>query len=667
MLLSNEHTLLAIPLLPLIGFALSFIIGQKSGKQLSGIIATSCVLLSFLLSCSLFAALLTENSKLQNRLAEIPEFTNKLNLAFSVLLGDWFVVGAVRTSFELLFDNLSAVMTLVITGVGCLIHVYSIGYMKADAGRPRFFAYLNLFVFFMLLLVLSNNLLLLFVGWEGVGLCSYLLIGFWFKDPNNAKAGQKAFIVNRIGDAAFLLGIFLIVTQVGVLDFASIAESVQVINPRLIEIIALFLLIGAIGKSAQMPLHIWLPDAMAGPTPVSALIHAATMVTAGVYLIARMSFLYVLAPQVELLIAVLGTLTALFAATIALTQNDIKKVLAYSTISQLGFMFMALGVGAFSVAIYHVVTHAFGKACLFLSAGSVICACRHEQDMRKLDCGLWKKMPETFVAYLMAALAIAGFPLTAGFFSKDAILWSVFSSKTLVSEFLIFDVLLTKILFGVALFTAFLTAVYLLRSVVLIFGKPDAGAKVQLATISPATDSSEFSVVRWSRTANLTMLVPILVLGFLSLGFGLVAGSWLMEFLQAENLAIEKSFEILSSTVAVVGIALTAVVYFYYRSWVEQLLNIKLFSRAHKILLNKWYVDELYDLVIVRPLSLLSNICKFIDKFVIDGLIQLGAALVNLAGETLRELQTGKISFYLVSLFVANLTLLVLIFILKLP
>jgi NADH-quinone oxidoreductase subunit L len=376
------------------------------------------------------------------------------------LLYTWAVVGGSAFEISFYFDRLSAVMTLIVTGVGSLIHIYSIGYMKDDKSYARYFAYLNLFLFFMLLLVLGRSLLVLFVGWEGVGLASYLLIGFWFEDPDKARAGKKAFITNRIGDAGFLLGMFVLYTVLGTLDMdrinaAFMADALPAVSASLVGIL---LFIGAAGKSAQIPLYVWLPDAMAGPTPVSALIHAATMVTAGVYLVARMSGIYLHAPEASAVIAAIGALTAFFAATIAVVQTDIKKVLAYSTISQLGFMFVALGVGAYSVAIFHLYTHAFFKACLFLGAGSVIHALGGEQDIRKMG-GLARRIPVTFATFAVATAAIAGIPPLAGFFSKDEILWFAFASSRGGSP----------LLFAVGATTALLTAFYMFRLLWLTF------------------------------------------------------------------------------------------------------------------------------------------------------------------------------------------------------
>ncbi|HET9917384.1 MAG TPA: NADH-quinone oxidoreductase subunit L, partial [Candidatus Binatia bacterium] len=401
-----------IPLIPLLGSVVNLFFGRALGKQTAGALASAAVGASFALAFYLFWQLPATG-------------------IFRDLVYTWIQSGSFQANISFQVDALSAVMLLVVTGIGFLIHLYSLGYMGHDDGMVRFFIYLNLFIFFMLLLVMGDNLLLLFVGWEGVGLCSYLLIGFWHHDHNNTIAGNKAFIVNRIGDLGFILGIFVLIAELGrqgvwTLDFVELQNQVKLLHPGTITLITFLLFIGATGKSAQLPLFVWLPDAMAGPTPVSALIHAATMVTAGVYMTARLHFLFALAPATLALIAVIGAATAFFAATIALTQNDIKKVLAYSTVSQLGYMFLAVGMGAFGAAIFHVFTHAFFKACLFLGSGSVIHALGGEQDMRKMG-GLKAHMPKTYWTYVVATLAIAGVPFTAGFFSKDLILWQTFS------------------------------------------------------------------------------------------------------------------------------------------------------------------------------------------------------------------------------------------------
>ncbi|MCX6830469.1 MAG: NADH-quinone oxidoreductase subunit L, partial [candidate division Zixibacteria bacterium] len=434
-----------IPLFPLIGFLLNGLFIGRLHKRVISLIACGSVGLSFLLGVKFFFDLLSlpENARIIGQ-----------------VLFTWISSGEFNVNIGFLFDPLSAVMVLVVSGVGFLIHLYSIGYMHDDSGYGRYFTYLNLFVFSMLTLVLADNYLLMFVGWEGVGLCSYLLIGFWYEKKSAADAGKKAFIVNRIGDFGFLLGLFIIFWQTGSLNFAAVFEKAPVVfmaGGGLITAATLLLFLGAAGKSAQIPLYVWLPDAMEGPTPVSALIHAATMVTAGVYMIARSNILYTLAPVSLSVVAVVGMATALFAATIALAQNDIKRVLAYSTISQLGYMFTACGVAAFSAGIFHLMTHAFFKALLFLGAGSVIHALSGQQDMRHMG-GLKRHLPATYLTFLIATLAIAGIPGLSGFFSKDEILWKAFSSDYG-----------SPWLWAVGLFTAMLTAFYMFRLVFLTF------------------------------------------------------------------------------------------------------------------------------------------------------------------------------------------------------
>ncbi|HXL83378.1 MAG TPA: NADH-quinone oxidoreductase subunit L, partial [Casimicrobiaceae bacterium] len=432
-----SHPLTAIVLLPLAGFLLNGLAGNRLGTRFVSAIGCGLPILAFLVTVKCFLDLQAAGG------------APLIDIAYT-----WAVVGGSSFEVSFYFDALSAVMVLIVTGVGSLIHLYSIGYMRDDASYARYFSYLNLFLFFMLLLVLGRSLLVLFVGWEGVGLASYLLIGFWFEDPDKARAGKKAFITNRIGDAGFLLGMFLLYQALGTLDMDRINAAFMGSAPPAVSasLVGILLFIGASGKSAQIPLHVWLPDAMAGPTPVSALIHAATMVTAGVYLVARMSGIYLHAPEASAIIAAIGALTAFFAATIAVVQTDIKKVLAYSTISQLGFMFVALGVGAYSVAIFHLYTHAFFKACLFLGAGSVIHALGGEQDIRKMG-GLARRIPVTFATFAVATAAIAGIPPLAGFFSKDEILWFAFASSRGGSP----------LLFAVAATTALLTAFYMFR------------------------------------------------------------------------------------------------------------------------------------------------------------------------------------------------------------
>ncbi|HEX7438014.1 MAG TPA: NADH-quinone oxidoreductase subunit L, partial [Caldimonas sp.] len=440
--------LTAIVLLPLLGFLLNGVLATQLGGNLVGkrfvtVVGCGLPLLAFALAIKSVLDL------------QAGGYAPLVETAYR-----WALIGSSSFDVAFYFDRLTAIMVLVVTGVGSVIHVYSVGYMAHDKSFGRFFAYLNLFLFFMLLLVLGRSLLVLFVGWEGVGLASYLLIGFWFDDLANAVAGKKAFITNRVGDAGFLLGMFVLYQAFGTLDMDRINAAFGVGAAAVVPagLVGILLFIGATGKSAQIPLHVWLPDAMAGPTPVSALIHAATMVTAGVYLVARMSGIYLQAPEASMVIAVIGVATAFFAATIAIAQSDIKKVLAYSTISQLGFMFLALGVGAYGVAIFHLVTHAFFKACLFLGAGSVIHALSGEQDMRKMG-GLARKIPVTFVTFAVATAAIAGIPPLAGFFSKDEILWYAFASTRGGSP----------LLWLVAAATALMTAFYMFRLLWLTF------------------------------------------------------------------------------------------------------------------------------------------------------------------------------------------------------
>src|SRR5678815_2378297 len=429
--------------LPLAGFLLNGLAGNVLGKRFVSFVGCGLPIIAFGVALQCLADLTAR------------EGTPLVETAYA-----WTIIGGRSFEIAFYFDRLTAVMALIVTGVGSLIHIYSMGYMKDDASYARYFAYLNLFLFFMLMLVLGKSLLVLFVGWEGVGLASYLLIGFWFEDADKARAGKKAFITNRIGDAGFLLGMFVLFEAFGTLDMdvingAFLGGPISAVSASLVGIL---LFIGATGKSAQIPLHVWLPDAMAGPTPVSALIHAATMVTAGVYLVARMSGIYLHAAEASAIVAAIGATTALFAATIAIVQTDIKKVLAYSTISQLGFMFVALGVGAYGVAIFHLYTHAFFKACLFLGAGSVIHALGGEQDIRKMG-GLARRIPITFVTFAVATAAIAGIPPLAGFFSKDEILWFAFASSRGGSP----------LLYLVAAATALLTSFYMFRLLWLTF------------------------------------------------------------------------------------------------------------------------------------------------------------------------------------------------------
>ena len=689
-----QPLLAMIPLLPLLGAATlgSLVLSGGPGcHKISGWLATLASTAAFVCTVMLFKLLNESEAG-----AIVFEFWR------------WIEVGNFSASFALRFDRLAAVMTLIVTGVGSLIHLYAIGYMSHDDSRPRFFCYLNLFLFAMLLLVLGDNLLLMFVGWEGVGLCSYLLIGFWYKDMANSIAGQKAFIVNRIGDAGFILGVFVLFYTTGTISFTGIEAAVpNIADPYIIEVAALLLFIGAVGKSAQIPLFVWLPDAMAGPTPVSALIHAATMVTAGIYMITRLSVLFVTAPLALTVISVVGALTAFVAATIAIAQTDIKKVLAYSTVSQLGYMFMALGAAAFSNGIYHVVTHAFFKACLFMGAGSVIVGCHHEQDMRKFG-GLRKYMPWTCLTYVIATLAIAGIPPFSGFYSKDAILWTVFSAKSGPGEIFIGAVPLSLILWGVGLATAALTAFYMTRSVMLtFFGEYRGGehktagadalhstadgqdhpphnshdehnhkiigmtAMIQAPTAEEAKAHAESSHGHGGlpHESPWTMVLPLLVLMVLSAGFAFFFGESLIHYLAKwtrpdmldhEKLELNHAYhtlENISKVVAGAGVLLAVVLYGGMPKAVAALARA--LPWLHKALLSKWWIDELYSFVIVRPLRAFSQVLfDVLDRGVIDAAVGGTGIFVLSNGEILRRMHTGKIATYAMVMLVGTLCVL---------
>ena len=655
-----------IPLLPLLAACVhGLLIGVlRRASPRWFVIALSCgsVALSFVISCLAFLSL-----------AALPEGSRVL----VDRLYTWMGVGIGTSGFtaDLAFrvDPLSSVMILVVTGVGFLIHVYSIGYMdddhRDDRGFQRFFAYLNLFTFSMLVLVLGDNLVLMFLGWEGVGLCSYLLIGFWYSDRHNAYCGSKAFIVNRIGDFGFLIGLFLIFkafVDAGVpagVAFADMAIHFDAISAqtltspwgsqwRLVDVVGLCLFVGAMGKSAQIPLYVWLPDAMAGPTPVSALIHAATMVTAGVYMVCRMSFLYTEAHLASSVIAWTGGITALFAATIAITQTDIKKVLAYSTVSQLGYMFLAAGCGGYVAAIFHLVTHAFFKALLFLGAGSVILAMHHEQDVRKMG-GLAPRIRQTHLVFLVGVLAIAGFPLTSGFFSKDEVLLSAYLAHLPGHQ----------TLYAIGLVTAAITSFYMFRLYFLTFrGETRAPVSVQ-ETIHESPG---------------TVLNPLFVLAALSL-FGGILGipqvygdlfgvehshslhNWLSPiFPAAGDHAIAHSTEYALAGLAILMMALGfGLAWLLYRGDAAPAARLaESLSGVHRLLSHKYYVDEIYDAVIVRPLVKLSDAVLFrgVDAGLIDGAAVNGTArgVRALAENGLRHLQTGLAQGYVISMLVGT-------------
>jgi len=580
----------------------------------------------------------------------------------------WIPVGTLQVDFAFQVDQLSAVMLLVVTGVGSLIHLFSIGYMKEDPGYARYFAYLNLFVFFMLVLVLGASFPVMFVGWEGVGLCSYLLIGFWFSEQANANAGRKAFIMNRIGDFGFMVAMFIIFWTTGSLDFGTVfshAPTALVAGGSTVTAITLFLFLGCTGKSAQIPLYTWLPDAMAGPTPVSALIHAATMVTAGVYLVARCNVLFAMAPLSSAVVAGVGALTALFAATIALKQWDIKKVLAYSTISQLGYMFLGAGTGAISAGIFHLTTHAFFKALLFLGSGSVIFAMHrayhhthaHEdaQDMRNMG-GLSRYMPWTTGLMWIATLAIAGVPPLAGFFSKDEILTAAFARGSTQPVWLVF--------WALALVAALLTAFYMTRLMLYTFHGPNRTGEKEQAHLHEAP---------WSMTG------PLVVLGVLSAAGGLLnvpalyhGSAWLHHWLEPvtqPSAALLPEAHLASGTEwLLVGVAVATAVIGIVGAW--RLLKPEGLVAARsapeergfaRVLRDKWYVDEIYDALIVRPLIWLSRevLWKQVDQRVIDGATVNGVARgARALGWANRWLQTGQVGMYVAAFVVGVLLVL---------
>jgi NADH-quinone oxidoreductase subunit L len=606
-----SHPLTMIVLLPLAGFLLNGLAGNRLGTRFVSAIGCGLPILAFLVTVKCFLDLQAADG------APLVEY------AYT-----WAVVGGSSFEVSFYFDRLSAVMVLIVTGVGSLIHVYSIGYMKDDASYARYFSYLNLFLFFMLLLVLGRSLLVLFVGWEGVGLSSYLLIGFWFEDPDKARAGKKAFITNRIGDAGFLLGMFLLYQALGTLDMDRINAAFMGNAPPAVSasLAGILLFIGASGKSAQIPLHVWLPDAMAGPTPVSALIHAATMVTAGVYLVARMSGIYLHAPEASAVIAAIGALTAFFAATIAVVQTDIKKVLAYSTISQLGFMFVALGVGAYSVAVFHLYTHAFFKACLFLGAGSVIHALGGEQDIRKMG-GLVRRIPITFATFTVATAAIAGIPPLAGFFSKDEILWFAFASSSGGSP----------LLFAVAATTALLTAFYMFRLLWLtFFGR---------SRMSPETEHH----VHESPASMTGILIALAILsaigGFLPLPHFLSSLLPLPEVVPALE-HFETPLMVVSIALAFAGLVAAAYLFGGNADRADRLR--RRFPTLHRVLSGKYYVDEAYDWLIGRPLYWISDrvFLRLGDQKLFDGSLHGLAALGRRTAGDLSRVQNGNLHLY---------------------
>ena len=617
-----------IPVLPLLGFILIGILNKRLPVSLSGGIASAAVFLSFLLSLGVFMEVSNETA--------VPE---------RLVLFDWITVGDLKIDFSFLLDRLSAIMLLVVTGVGTLIHIYSIGYMHHEPDHPRFFAYLNLFIFFMLLLVMGSNYIVMFAGWEGVGLCSYLLIGFWFKNNDYSNAAKKAFIMNRIGDLGFLLGVFLIYITFGSVSFKEVFEAAKGFgsNNPAITAICLLLFIGAMGKSAQSPLYTWLPDAMAGPTPVSALIHAATMVTAGIYMVVRSNVLFALAPVASDVVAIVGLATAFFAATIGLKQNDIKKVLAYSTVSQLGYMFVALGVGAYDTALFHVVTHAFFKALLFLGAGSVIHAMSGEQDIRRMG-GLKGKLPVTHATFLIGTLAIAGIPPFAGFFSKDEILAATYSSSLPM--------------FTLLSITSVLTAVYMFRLYWLVFFGEFRGTEHQRTHLHESPVSMTFPLIVLAVLSTLG--------GFLGMPEIFHAPHLFSEFLapviwkaNAHHASHTFEYILIGSSVAILVLIYILTKNTYVKNQTLPEEDDAIPAGMPRILTNKYYVDELYHAVITKPLDAISAFAyKFIEGGLIDGLVNgTGKALNGFSG-LLRYSQTGNIGGYIFSMVIGIILIL---------
>jgi NADH-quinone oxidoreductase subunit L len=668
--------LLLIPLLPFAGFVGNAAFGRRLTKRASGALACATILLSFAVSLAAVFRLLALDP--ESRLIQERVFS-------------WIASGAFRADFSLALDPLSAVMILVVTGIGSLIHVYSTAYMHEEPAPEyaRYFSYLNLFAAFMLVLVLGSNFLVMFVGWEGVGLCSYLLIGFWFRKKSASDAGKKAFIVNRIGDFAFVLGVLLLWVEFGTVEFRQLAESVSAYGAEetfgTLSLITLLLFIGATGKSAQIPLYVWLPDAMEGPTPVSALIHAATMVTAGVYMIGRNAVLFGHAPETLAIVAAIGAATALIAGSIGLVQNDIKRVLAYSTVSQLGYMFLAMGVGAYAAGIFHLYTHAFFKALLFLGSGAVIHALAGEQDLRRMG-GLKAHLPVTYWTFLIGALAIAGVPGLAGFFSKDEILFRTFAGGH-------------QLLWLVGILTSLLTATYMFRLVFLAFHGPSfdhPGPSTQHLAPgtqhpapgaqhppSPGDVAPGFGAASRSHgnahpahdhlhdappamaIALIVLAVGSIVAGYIGLPHALGGSNRLEQFLapsltmghaEGEHAAADERLELslmaVSTLVAAAGIGM-AVFFFLRNRGAADRLAVR-FSGIHRVLTNKYYVDEIYDAALVQPIRIISEegLWKRVDVRVIDGAVNGVADIVGGMGELLRRLQTGSVRAYAASVFV---------------
>jgi len=608
--------ILLLLLAPFAGFLFNVFFGKKLGHNGAGYLATFAVFVSFLVTLFYFIQI------------------NQTAQPVSVKLFDWIQLGKFSIDFGIVLDQLSLLWLMFVTGIGSLIHLYSVSYMHDDENRHKFFAYLNLFIFFMVTLVTGSNLLVMFIGWEGVGLCSYLLIGFWYKNQDYNDAAKKAFIMNRIGDLGFLIGIFLLGHIFGTLDYTALKTAIlsgAEVDQTLVAAAALALFIGACGKSAQIPLYTWLPDAMAGPTPVSALIHAATMVTAGIFMITRLNVLFGISSAdmqtVNMIIAMVGAFTALVAATIGLVQNDIKKVLAYSTVSQLGLMFLALGLGAYEVAVFHVITHAFFKACLFLGSGSVIHAMHGEQDMRNMG-GLKKWMSVTYITFLISSLAISGIPPFSGFFSKDEILMTAFHEN--------------KALWVIASLASIMTAFYMFRLLYLTFFKEFRGTEEQKHHLheSPAL-----------------ITFPLIVLAILATVGGLISlpgNSWLSHYLEpiisygghAEHHLDNTAYMLMGIAVVggLIGIGIAYVKYLKNSEIPPADASMRGF---HKVLYHKYYVDELYDILFVKPINALSTFLRDTFESALSGLVFGFGKVTNALGDSGKLFHNGSIGRYL--------------------
>ena len=632
-----------IPLLPLAAFAVNIIFGKYLIKDRAHWVAILAVLGSFLISVVTFF-----------------EVANGAKLDYDVYT--WVLSGSFKVSVGFLIDPLTAIMLIVVTTVSLLVHIYSSGYMHGDPGYYRFFSFLSLFTFSMLMLVMGNNLLQLYFGWEAVGLCSYFLIGFWYEKKSAADAGKKAFIVNRFGDFGFGLGVFMIFLFIGSIQYSEIFAKVGTLqgqtvnmlgyNVDLVTLIALLLFCGAAGKSAQIPLHVWLPDAMEGPTPVSALIHAATMVTAGVFMVARFSPLFNLSPTAMAVVAITGAVTSLFAASIALVQNDIKRIIAYSTCSQLGYMFLACGVGAYGAGVFHLYTHAFFKALLFLGAGSVMHAMQGELDIQKMG-GLRKHMPLTFLTFFIASLSIAGIPGLAGFFSKDEILWLAYNGGPV-----------GKIVWVIGTLVAGITAFYSFRIIWLaFFGSFRGGHELE----------------HHLHESPSSMTIPLLILGVGAIAAGWIGispllggNNWVAHFLEEAvghphvhgSHSEEWMVMGISVAVAVAGI-LTSMIFYLWRPELPKILGSK-FKAVYTVLWNKYYVDEFYDFIIVRPTKWIATsiLVDVTDGKIIEGIVNGVPRWIAVFGESLRKIQTGNLQHYAIGMGAGFLFFLTLILIL---